>query len=479
MRTYVFPGEVEFLKVLPALTVTAPSFQIDFQLQQDALDAPTVLLDQAGVVVDRPDGRMRTMVVLRFTPRDPTAEDLELRLFVRGHWPDRTDQFPGVGSLRARQLRKAFSLRRQLAEKRRSLAERLQQLEDRLHQLSERRRQLAERRRPKVKRRRPLVERQRRLLQRQRQLVERRRQLAERLRQLGQDIDWAIPSDDIYLMETTPANDLTAQLCLFVLQTELSKDSAPLPWLLDYITRTFKISVKQTSKAARDEERAEIALEVVTRLIAYKWGMEDARAWRRYVSQHLRAVERKHRSSTSHLELPNQLSDRATEDSVIASIDGGSDETTRPGLLPVPGKRSQPLDRTKETFSVHEAAQYLGVSSRTVYSHIHTQQLPVQPGRGPFVIAKAALDRVMAKPTLHDVIDAVAAARHCTPETARRQVHRLRRRGLTLDQILADAKIHQKNFDEAGCTRETPTPGHPRGQCTATSAPRLRRRNQP
>jgi excisionase family DNA binding protein len=347
-REYVFTGAVEYLKMFPELTLTGPSFRIEFRLQQD-------VIDPAG------DGA-RSMVMLRFAQLRRDVEDPGWTLSVRGHWPDRTDHFPRVGPWRGRQLRKAFSPKRQPA---------------------------------------------------------------------GSPDRFALTNDDIYVMDTTPPEDLTAQLCLFALQTELSIDGTVMPWLLTYLTNTFAIS----NHAARKE----VATEVMLRLIRNNWWMEDARAWRAYVAKLLRAAGRD--DSVQADELDDDLSDGTTERRVIEAIEGDHEGTDRPGPIGLPSKAPMALDLTKDTFSVQEASQYLGVSVGTVYSRIHKHQLRVQPAPGAFVIHKTDLDRAMAEPRLPDVIDAVAAARTRRVETARRHVSRLRRRGLTLDQILHDPEI--------------------------------------
>jgi len=71
-------------------------------------------------------------------------------------------------------------------------------------------------------------------------------------------------------MEGTPPEDLTAQLCLFVLQTELSCEAGVFAWLTQYIVRNFK--------RANSTPREELARDVVLRLIKYKWWMESARS---------------------------------------------------------------------------------------------------------------------------------------------------------------------------------------------------------
>jgi excisionase family DNA binding protein len=380
-RTYVFTGADEFLKTFPQLTVEAPSFRIEFQLQHDVIDAAS--------------DRVRTMVALRFTHLPRREDDPDWALYVRGHWPDRTDRFPTVGRFSARRLR---------------------------------------------------------------------RWLAPRQQPAGAEYRFAVPNDDVYLMETTPAVDVIAQLCVFVLQTELSIDAELMPWLVQYIEKTFAI--------ANDDARSEIAMEVTLRLIQNKWWMENVRTWRHYIKSLLRVIGGKYVIRSA--EVPAERGDGMTEDKRIQAIEGGAENDDEPSMI-----RSAPiLDMTKHTFSAQEASQHLGVSVGTVYSRIHKRQLDVQRVHGQFVISKSELDRATREPRLRDVIDAVAAARRCKREAARRQVHRLRRRGLTLDRILDDARTHQKNFDEAGRTRGTPGPGHALGQCTATSVPRLRCRNQ-
>ena len=348
--TRVFADEadnVELVRTLPELGLTAPSFEIEFRLQQDVLD---------------PVGdRVRTMVVLRFAHRAGDEPDPGWRVYVRGNWPDRTDRFARVGPLNVRRLRKAFSPRRQPP---------------------------------------------------------------------GTPDRFALANDDIYVMEQTPRQDITAQLCLFVLQTELSAEPGVMTWLTTYISDNFTISIP--------EARQDIAGDIVLRLIGHKWWMETPQAWRQYVTAHRRAVERSYRRSYGSV-LPDDLGDDGgSEDRLIAAIDGEPQSVD--AFAPVyPAPRALPTSpTTTDACSVREASQCLGVSIGTIYSRIHKRQLPVLDTPGPFLIPRSALVRSSATTRLRDVIAAVAATRRCRVETARRRISRLRQRGHTLDQILHD-----------------------------------------
>jgi Helix-turn-helix domain len=102
----VFPGEAEFLKERPDLTVEGSSFRVQFRLQQDRLG---------------PDSELeRTMVTLRFQKR--RRSNKPWTVFVRGDWPERQDRFSRVGPLSAKQLRKAFSPRLRRKAKRTEVA---------------------------------------------------------------------------------------------------------------------------------------------------------------------------------------------------------------------------------------------------------------------------------------------------------------------------------------------------------------------
>jgi hypothetical protein len=70
-----------------------------------------------------------------------------------------------------------------------------------------------------------------------------------------------LTNDDIYVMEGMPPHDLTAQLCLFVLQTELSSEWGVMDWLTQYVVHNFK-RAKQTPPL-------ELARDVVLRLVEY------------------------------------------------------------------------------------------------------------------------------------------------------------------------------------------------------------------
>ena len=71
-----------------------------------------------------------------------------------------------------------------------------------------------------------------------------------------------ILAENIYVMEETLLEDVPAQICLFVCQTELSDDSAVLDWLVRYLNRTFRFRVKS---------RKDVAAQAASRLITGKW----------------------------------------------------------------------------------------------------------------------------------------------------------------------------------------------------------------
>ena len=89
--------------------------------------------------------------------------------------------------------------------------------------------------------------------------------------------DWAM-STDIWITKELPKDDLTAQLVLFVVQTELSEDGAMFEWLFNYVRGHFKLPVKQQA------DRDDLVQGTVAHLLEHRWWPQDWRAWRKYVA---------------------------------------------------------------------------------------------------------------------------------------------------------------------------------------------------
>ncbi len=104
-----------------------------------------------------------------------------------------------------------------------------------------------------------------------------RKLLSPKRRRWDQADPYAPKDDDLYVMERTPGDDIKAQICLFVLQTELSQDTdgAMFNWLVDYLMRHFKLPTSDPRELARA---------MVTHILEHKWYAEDPRAWRKYVA---------------------------------------------------------------------------------------------------------------------------------------------------------------------------------------------------
>ena len=170
---------------------------------------------------------------------------------------------------------------------------------------------------------------------------------------------FALTNDDLYLMKTTPLPDLTAQLCLFVLQTDLSAEPGVMQWLTLYVTRNFRI--------ANHEARQEIAQDIVLRLLRHKWWMETPQAWRRYVATHRHAVERAYSccSALPDGEVPDSRA--TTEDQLIAAIDGNPETAGDTGSVNPPIRFRPTSALSHEACSVREASQLLGLSVGAVY----------------------------------------------------------------------------------------------------------------
>jgi hypothetical protein len=255
VREHVEPGEAEFRRDLPDLAIEAPSFRVEFRLQQDLLDWR--LQDSAS--------DERTMLAIRFgRPRQSLPED-SWTIHVRGHWPTRVDRLARRGKLGGQHLRRLFSPRRRKA-----------------------------------------------------------------------GVQYPVWNDDVYVMRGTPSHDIAAQIALFVLQTGLSPDAdgTLFNWLQSYIVKNFK---------HRGVERHDLSAGIVTHLLKYKWWMEDARAWRKYIAATRDGLRR---SSAEHSRRPSR--DRP----VNAAYDG-----------------------TGAVYSVDEAAHILRRSRSTIYRMLEDRRL--------------------------------------------------------------------------------------------------------
>jgi excisionase family DNA binding protein len=216
-------------------------------------------------------------------------------------------------------------------------------------------------------------------------------------------------SDDLYLMENLPPDDLTAQICLFAIQTERSDDPELNVWLENYIVRTFTLRPLSA--------RTDIARDIIVRLISNKWWAEDPKAWRKYIARVRGGVARSYR----------QL--------------GTFDCHTAAGKVRASGIHGAPTlppDLGGNFLTVDEARRRFNVKPSTLYSWIHARRIAVKSGCGRFLIPTTEIERLVVSPKVKSAVMAVAAARPCSLATARRFVSRLRRdRGVSLDDILS------------------------------------------
>lgn len=340
-RRFVFPGDDELLKDLPELTLDAASFRIEFRLQLDVLGWDS---DQA-----------RTMIALRFAQAVQKVPESLWTLYIRGHWPERTDRLPLTGPLNAKKLRKAFSPKR---------------------------------------------------------------------RPVDDPRPNPFTSGHMYLMSTTPREDLTAQLCLFAVQTDLSLgDDQVFRWLEDHLTRTY---------CSRLRDREDVAREMLLRLIRNKWWTEDARGWRKYVGNVRRHVRRQYRVGLSQNHLESVVDPRTVRD----PLEEGDDGSTHTNHTPSARRAASPYDPQGSVFTIEEASRRIGMSLSTLYSWVDHGRVAVEHDGTRRVIRGREVERLRSIPTLPTVIAVVARARDCSADAARRHVSRLRQRGRSLEDIL-------------------------------------------
>jgi excisionase family DNA binding protein len=187
-------------------------------------------------------------------------------------------------------------------------------------------------------------------------------------------------------MRGTPSHDIAAQIALFVLQTGLSPDAdgTLFNWLQSYIVKNFK---------HRGVERHDLSAGIVTHLLKYKWWMEDARAWRKYIAATRDGLRR---SSAEHSRRPSR--DRP----VNAAYDG-----------------------TGAVYSVDEAAHILRRSRSTIYRMLEDRRLDHTIDKNErMVISRSVIDHLKTMPTRKLVIAAVKRARGCSDAAARKYVYR-------------------------------------------------------
>ena len=211
-------------------------------------------------------------------------------------------------------------------------------------------------------------------------------------------------------------------------QAQLSLDPDLFTWLERYVIHNFRLEVK------RDYIR-DVARDIVLHLIEHKWWLEDAKAWRKYVTT-VRKAKRRMYSQQSAL-LDDVADPRSTEGDLIGAIKGEHKrEASGPAL---DSEKSSPPggggDPEREMLTPREVSQQLGISISTVYGWIHARDIAVDHHLGQYAIPRSELTRLAAQPQLRDVIEAVATARKCSPATARRFVTRMRDKGISLAEI--------------------------------------------
>jgi hypothetical protein len=93
-QEYVFPGEPEFLKELPARSVKGASFDAYFRIQSDRLDWAS--------------DEERSMVVVRFARAGEPLTNDPWALRVRGTWPTRRDRLRDASPFSSKSLRRVI-----------------------------------------------------------------------------------------------------------------------------------------------------------------------------------------------------------------------------------------------------------------------------------------------------------------------------------------------------------------------------------
>jgi hypothetical protein len=244
------------------------------------------------------------------------------------------------------------------------------------------------------------------------------------------EVDDKLPTnEDVYLMPDTPEEDLTAQLCLFVLQTNLSAEEAVADWFLRYLSR-FRSRVRDR------RDRQEVARDVLPTLLRNKWWPEDARAWRKLLKTTIRFAERAHYRLDSGNppdiadSAPNpeeELLQERAESTRVRFRNPGSSNTTR-----------EPFEPTANFFTVEEASHRIGISRSALYARIDRREVQIEILSGRRVIAKSEVERLAKAPRTRTVVEVVAKARHCSESAARRYISRQKQRGRTLDEVMRE-----------------------------------------
>ena len=244
----------------------------------------------------------------------------------------------------------------------------------------------------------------------------------------------AAKSDDLYLMQRTPTDDITAQVCIFVLQTELStdNDASLFRWLADYFINHFKLPTS---------EPRELAEAMVAHMLEHKWYAENPRAWRKYVAR-VRDGLRRGGITTSEIEAHATLfDDRNVEDRLIERVDAKR-KRNNPDFGD--GQRwtilhasLRPYDPNGGVYTVDEVVAQTDMARSTLYSRIERGRIAAGvDAKGRRVISRSEVERLRKTPPLSGVVKAVASARRTSESTARKYVFRLRRRGWSLEEIL-------------------------------------------
>ncbi len=253
------------------------------------------------------------------------------------------------------------------------------------------------------------------------------RRLMAPKRRTGSPEEYALHDDDIFLMATAPRADLTAQIILFLLQTELSAEAELLEWLEGYFRRHFK---------AAGTDPAEMAREIALHALKHKWYMEDARAWRRYIAHTRRGLRRKLlRQRGSDIDVNHVHGGRGEEQRLIAGLDG--EETASAGPPP-PHTRWDP---TGEFFTIDEAARLIQRSRRTTYDRTQRELIATQMKRGRRVIAAEEVKRLQGSLPRAVAIKLLAQRRATSGRdkvaATRKWVYRREKAGDSLEDILS------------------------------------------
>lgn len=258
----------------------------------------------------------------------------------------------------------------------------------------------------------------------------RRRVVSDRFPNLPQ-------SDDLHITPKTSLDDVTAQLVLFVMQTEMVRheDGSLFLCLQHYVMRTYRFRVGT-------DQRTDVARALIARLLKNKWWAEDARAWRKLIRKVLRAVEIPYLPGPD-AEVRDRGEPRQNEGRLVEALE------TLDAHVPAPSSTldwtvshvasSSPAPSDANTFTVQQAAARLGLSKTTLYQWIDDRRVTVVYQNGRRMIEQHELSRLASKPTTAALVAHVAAVRRSTKGAARRQLARLRRTGLS-DQEIMDSK---------------------------------------